>query len=188
VPTKGRVLVDGQDFTGRGAQDFVRAGVAHAPEGRSVFATLSVQENLTLAFRKKFGRKGVSSALDRVCTMFPRLGERLNQLAGSLSGGEQRMLTLARVLVLEPRMLIADELSLGLAPIITDEVYAVLMQIKESGTSLLVIEQHIRHALEVADEVIVLDRGKVDYTGPADDVEALMRAFHTSAVENPIED
>jgi branched-chain amino acid transport system ATP-binding protein len=188
VPSKGRVLIDGQDFTGRATQDFVRAGVAHAPEGRSVFATLSVQENLTLAFRKKFGRKGVSSALDRVYTMFPRLGERQGQLAGSLSGGEQRMLTLARVLVLEPRLLIADELSLGLAPIITDEVYAVLMQIKESGTSLVVIEQHIRHALEVADEVIVLDRGQVDYIGPAGDVDALMQAFHTSAVENPIDD
>src|SRR4051794_31135868 len=188
VPTKGRVLVDGQDFTGREAQDYVRAGVVHAPEGRSVFATLSVEENLTLAFRKKFGRKGVPGALDRVYTMFPRLGERQGQLAGSLSGGEQRMLTLARVLVLEPRLLIADELSLGLAPIITDEVYAVLLRIKESGTSLVVIEQHIRHALEVADEVVVLDRGQVDYTGPADDVDALMEAFHPSDVENPIED
>ena len=179
VPTKGRVLIDGQDFTGRDTHDFVRAGVAHAPEGRSVFATLTVQENLTLAFRKKFGRKGVASALDRVYTMFPRLGERQGQLAGSLSGGEQRMLTLARVLVLEPRLLIADELSLGLAPIITDEVYAVLIRIKESGTSLMVIEQHIRHALEVADQVVVLDRGRVDYTGPAADVDALMGAFHT---------
>jgi len=188
VPTRGRVLVDGQDFTGRPTQDFVRAGVAHAPEGRSVFATLSVQENLTIAFRKKFGRKGVPSALDRVYTMFPRLGERQRQLAGSLSGGEQRMLTLARVLVLEPRLLIADELSLGLAPIITDEVYGVLMQIKESGTSLMVIEQHIRHALEVADEVVVLDRGTVGYSGPANDVDALMEAFHPSAVENPIDD
>ncbi len=185
VPTRGRVLVDGQDFTGRDTHDFVRAGVAHAPEGRSVFATLSVHENLTLAFRGKFGRNGVGAALDRVYSMFPRLGERQSQLAGSLSGGEQRMLTLARVLVLEPRLLIADELSLGLAPIITDEVYKVLMRIKESGTSLVVIEQHIRHALEVADQVVVLDRGRIDYTGPADDLDGLMQAFHTSAVESP---
>ena len=92
------------------------------------------------------------------------------------------------MLVLEPRLLIADELSLGLAPIVTDEVYGVLVRIKESGTSLVVIEQHIRHALEVADQVVVLDRGQVDYTGPASDVDALMRAFHTSDVENPIED
>lgn len=186
VPTRGRVMIDGQDFTGRAAHDFVRAGVVHAPEGRSVFATLSVQENLMLAFRGKFGRQGVGTALGRVYEMFPRLGNRQTQLAGSLSGGEQRMLTLARVLVLEPRLLIADELSLGLAPIITDEVYKVLMRIKASGTSLVVIEQHIRHALEVADQVIVLDRGRVVYQGPTDDVTALMQAFQTSDIESPI--
>jgi branched-chain amino acid transport system ATP-binding protein len=180
VPTRGRVLVDGQDFSGRPTQDFVRAGVAHAPEGRSVFATLSVQENLTIAFRKKFGRRGVASALDRVYTMFPRLGERQGQIAGSLSGGEQRMLTLARVLVLEPRLLIADELSLGLAPIITDEVYEVLARIKESGTSLMVIEQHVRHALEVADVAVVLDRGRIAHSGPADDIDVVMQTFGTA--------
>jgi branched-chain amino acid transport system ATP-binding protein len=181
VPTRGRVLVDGQDFTGRPAQDFARAGVVHAPEGRSVFATLSVQENLVLALRPKFGRKGVATALDRVFEMFPRLGERQNQLAGSLSGGEQRMLTLSRVLVVEPRLLIADELSLGLAPIITDEVYEVLARIKESGTSLMVIEQHVRHALEVADVAVVLDRGRVMHRGPADDIDVVMQTFGTRA-------
>jgi len=186
VPTTGRVIIDGQDFTGRPTQDYVRAGVAHAPEGRSVFATLTVEENLTLAFRKKFGRRGVATALGRVYELFPRLGDRQSQLAGSLSGGEQRMLTLARVLVLEPRVLIADELSLGLAPIITDEVYEVLMQIKESGTSLVVIEQHIRHALDVADRVIVLDRGEVAYEGPSDDADGLMDAFRIADVRNPI--
>jgi branched-chain amino acid transport system ATP-binding protein len=181
VPTKGRVLVDGQDFTGRPAQDFARAGVVHAPEGRSVFATLSVQENLVLALRPKFGRKGVPAALDRVYELFPRLGERQGQLAGSLSGGEQRMLTLARVLVVEPRLLIADELSLGLAPIITDEVYAVLARIKESGTSLMVIEQHVRHALEVADVAVVLDRGRIAHAGPADDIDVVMHTFGTAS-------
>ena len=186
VPTRGRVTIDGQDFTGRATQDFVLAGVAHAPEGRSVFATLSVEENLVLAFRRKFGRDGVAPALARVYELFPRLGDRHTQVAGSLSGGEQRMLTLARVLVLEPRVLIADELSLGLAPIITDEVYKVLMRIKDSGTALVVIEQHIRHALDVADEAIVLDRGEIVYRGPTGDVEALMGAYRTSEVENPI--
>jgi branched-chain amino acid transport system ATP-binding protein len=186
VPTAGRVMIDGQDFTGRAAHDFVRAGVVHAPEGRSVFATLSVRENLTLAFRRKFGRQGVGSALGRVYDMFPRLGDRQTQLAGSLSGGEQRMLTLARALVLEPRLLIADELSLGLAPIITDEVYRVLTLIKASGTSLMVIEQHIRQALEVADHAVVLDRGRVVHRGPTDDATALMQAFQTSEIENPL--
>ena len=180
VPTKGRVLIDGRDITGSPAQDFAGAGVAHAPEGRSVFATLTVRENLTIAFRKRFGRNGVAAALDRVYELFPRLGERQGQLAGSLSGGEQRMLTLARVLVLEPRVVIADELSLGLAPIITDEVYGVLEQIKGSGAALVVIEQHVRHALEVADLVVVLDRGQIVYKGPSRDVDALMAAFRAS--------
>lgn len=180
VPTSGRVLIDGRDITGKPAQDFAAAGVAHAPEGRSVFATLTVRENLTIAFRKRFGRNGVAAALDRVYELFPRLGERQGQLAGSLSGGEQRMLTLARVLVLEPRVVIADELSLGLAPIITDEVYAVLEQIKGSGAALVVIEQHVRHALQVADLVVVLDRGQIVHRGPSSDVDALMAAFRAT--------
>ena len=186
VPTAGRVRIDGRDVTGCPAQDFARAGVAHAPEGRSVFATLSVRENLTIGFRKRFGRHGVGAALDRVYELFPRLGERQNQLAGSLSGGEQRMLTLARVLVLEPRVVIADELSLGLAPIITDEVYGVLARIKASGAALVVIEQHVRHALEVADLVVLLDRGQIVYTGPSADVDGLMDAFRADTADAPV--
>lgn len=186
APTTGRVLVDGRDVTGSPAQDFARAGIAHAPEGRSVFATLSVRENLTLGFRKRFGRSGVQPALDRVYELFPRLGERQSQLAGSLSGGEQRMLTLARVLVLEPRVVVADELSLGLAPIITDEVYGVLARIKASGAALIVIEQHVRHALEVADLVVVLDRGRIVYKGPSGDLDALMAALRTGAEDEVI--
>ena len=98
--------------------------------------------------------------------MFPKLGERRKQAAGTLSGGEQRMLTLARVLVLRPRLLIADELSLGLAPIVTGEVYRVLHQVRESGCALLVVEQHLDHALELADEVVTLAQGEVGYCGP----------------------
>ena len=176
-PISGRVLVDGVDLSGKAPYRFARAGIAHAPEGRSVFATLTVEENLSLVFRRAFGRRGVADALERVYELFPRLGDRRRQLAGSLSGGEQRMLTLSRVMVLEPRVLIADELSLGLAPIITDEVYRVLGRIKASGTALVVVEQHVHHALEVADRAVVLDRGRVTYEGPASDVPALMAAF-----------
>ncbi len=129
APSAGRVMVSGQDLTGHDAHDFARAGIAHAPEGRSVFGTLSVEENLVLPFRRQFGRVGQGPALEKAYELFPRLGERRRQEAGSLSGGEQRMLTLARVLVLEPKLLIADELSLGLAPIITNEVYDVLRRI-----------------------------------------------------------
>jgi branched-chain amino acid transport system ATP-binding protein len=129
-----------------------------------------VQENLELTFRRSRGRAGVAAGLDEAYTMFPRLGERRRQQAGTLSGGEQRMLSLARVLVEQPRLLIADELSLGLAPLIVDEVYRTLETIKSTGTTLLIIEQHVGHALAIADDVIVLVKGEVAYRGPASEV------------------
>jgi branched-chain amino acid transport system ATP-binding protein len=176
-PSAGRVLVSGHDLTGHEAHDFARAGIAHAPEGRSVFGTLSVEENLLLPFRRQFGRAGQGPALERAYELFPRLGERRRQEAGSLSGGEQRMLTLARVLVLEPKLLIADELSLGLAPIITNEVYDVLRRILAGGTALLVIEQQVEHALSLADHVIVLERGQITSSGSPDQIDATAESF-----------
>ena len=142
-----------------------------------MFATLSVEENLVLPFRRQFGRAGQAAALDKAYELFPRLGERRRQEAGSLSGGEQRMLTLARVLVLEPELLIADELSLGLAPIITNEVYDVLRRILANGTALLVIEQQVDHALALADHVIVLERGQIVSSGPPEQVDAVAESF-----------
>lgn len=176
-PTAGTVLIDGVNMSGRPAQDFARAGIAHAPEGRSIFSTLTVEENLTLPFRAQFGRGGVAAALDRAYAMFPKLGERRGQIGGSLSGGEQRMLTLARVLVMEPRLLVADELSLGLAPIITTEVYRVLERILASGTSLLIVEQHLDHALALADVVVSLERGRVVYCGGPDGIDGSASFF-----------
>lgn len=166
VPTTGQVLIDGEDHSNAPTYRFARAGVAHAPEGRSVFATLTVEENLQLSFRRSKGRKGVSAALDQAYELFPRLGERRQQLAGTLSGGEQRMLSLSRVLVEKPKLLVADELSLGLAPIIVDSVYESLDSIRESGTALLIVEQHIGHALAIADEVALLDHGEISWQGP----------------------
>jgi branched-chain amino acid transport system ATP-binding protein len=164
------VRVDGQDLTGRPAHDFARAGIAHAPEGRAVFSTLTVRENLELAFRSGRVEGGVGAGLDRAFEMFPKLADRRSQQAGTLSGGEQRMLTLARVLVLRPRLLIADELSLGLAPIATTDVYRVLHQVRDAGCALLVVEQHLDHALALADHVVVLQQGEVRYTGPPEGV------------------
>lgn len=166
VPTSGQVLLDGVDVTGQRPYKFARLGVIHAPEGRSVFASLSVQENLELTFRRSRGRAGVQPALDEAYTLFPRLRDRRKQIAGTLSGGEQRMLALARVMVERPRLLIADELSLGLAPIIVDEVYRTLRTIRDAGTTLLLIEQHVHHALGIADDAIVLVKGEVAYAGP----------------------
>jgi len=165
APSAGQVEVNGADFSHRPAQAFATAGIAHAPEGRSVFATLNVEENLALPFRRQFGRVGLRAAIDRAYELFPALSQRRRQNAGSLSGGEQRMLTLARVLVLEPKLLIADELSLGLAPIITTDIYHVLERILEAGTALLVVEQHVDHALALAQQVVVLERGKVVLSG-----------------------
>jgi branched-chain amino acid transport system ATP-binding protein len=179
APTAGHVRIDGADLTGRPAQVFARSGIAHAPEGRSVFATLTVEENLLLPFTRQFGRSGQAAALDRAIDLFPALARRRKQSAGSLSGGEQRMLTLARSLVLEPRLLVADELSLGLAPIITNEVYETLERILGSGTALLVIEQQIDHALALADRVVVLHRGIVTFDGaPADAGDDITAFLH----------
>ena len=169
VPTAGRVLVAGEDLTGARPYRFNRAGISHAPEGRSVFATLSVEENLTLAFRRTLGRQGAAGGLAKAYEMFPVLEQRRRQQAGTLSGGEQRMLSMARVLVEEPRVLVADELSLGLAPIIVERTYESLRRLREQGTALLIIEQHVTHALALCDRVAVLDHGTVLWTGPSDE-------------------
>jgi branched-chain amino acid transport system ATP-binding protein len=147
-------------------------------EGRSVFASLTVEENLVLTFRQALGKQAVASTLERAYTTFPRLGERRSQEAGTLSGGEQRMLSLARVLAAPPRVLIADELSLGLAPIVVDEVYRVLGAIRDAGASLLIVEQQVTRALQLADHAVVLGKGAVQYAGPVaglrDEAERLL--------------
>ena len=169
APEAGAVLVEGQDLTGAQPHRFVRAGVAHATEGRSVFASLTVEENLRLSFRRSLGASGVVGALAQVYEQFPALERRRSQDAGALSGGEQRMLSLARVLVERPKVLIADELSLGLAPIIVDEIYAQLALLREAGSSLLIVEQHVSHALALCDRALLLEHGQVIWEGPADD-------------------
>lgn len=171
APTSGAVLVDGNDLTGARTYKFAQAGVAHAPEGRSTFATLTVEENLELSIRRIRGGSGVKAGLDEAFEMFPALADRRDQMAGTLSGGQQRMLAMARVLVDAPKVLIADELSLGLAPMIVEQVYEMLARIRAAGTALLVIEQHVSHALALCDRVVLLDHGTVAWTGPADEAE-----------------
>ena len=181
-PTGGAVVVDGTDLTGAATHRFVRAGVSHAPEGRSVFATLTVAENLELSFRRLVGRSGLDLALDRAYSCFPVLGMRRDQAAGTLSGGEQRMLSLARVLVEAPKVLIADELSLGLAPIVVDELYESLRRLQDEGTALLVVEQQVGHAVALAARVAVLSHGAVSWIGTSDAASAVVRqAFEPAA-------
>jgi branched-chain amino acid transport system ATP-binding protein len=184
-PTAGEVFCDGVDMTGERPYRFARRGIVHAPEGRSVFASLTVSENLEMTFRRSRGRNGVREALDEAFTLFPRLGERRRQVAGTLSGGEQRMLSLARVMVEQPHLLIADELSLGLAPIVVDEVYATLARIRDAGTTLLIVEQHVHHALAIADDAIVLVKGEVAYSGPVSELGDLQARVFGAADSQP---
>jgi branched-chain amino acid transport system ATP-binding protein len=171
----GAVFVDGADMTARPTFAFARAGVAHAPEGRSVFASLTVEENLVLSIRRIRGRSGVRAELDDAFELFPVLGDRRAQQAGTLSGGQQRMLAMARVLVDAPKLLIADELSLGLAPTIIEQIYGVLARVRNAGTAVLVIEQHVAHALALCDRVVALDHGTVLWTGePASAAERVL--------------
>jgi branched-chain amino acid transport system ATP-binding protein len=174
----GRIHLSGEDITRMPTYKIARLGMAHVVEGRGVFSSLTVEENLTLAFRQRAGRRLLSANLERAYTAFPLLGERRRQLAGTLSGGQQRLLSLAKVLVVPPRILIADELSLGLAPVVVDSVYEGLSEINRNGTALVVVEQQVSRVLELASQAVVLDRGSVAYdgdpAGASQAVEALM--------------
>ena len=165
--TSGTLHVAGQNVTGRPAYKIARTGVAHVPEGRGVFATLTVEENLLLAFRQRGGRRVAADSLTRAYEAFPVLGDRRKQRGGTLSGGQQRLLSLAKVLVVPPRLLVADELSLGLAPVVIDAVYDGLREINRAGTALLVVEQQVDRALALADGAVVLEHGSVAFDGPA---------------------
>ena len=172
--TAGRVVFDGNDLVGLPPWRIAALGVAHAPEGRSVFSTLTVEENLVLGFRAALGKAGTPDALERAYRAFPQLGERRSQTAGTLSGGEQRMLSLARVLANPPKLLVVDELSLGLAPVVVEEVFETLAAIRAEGTALLIVEQHVGRALSLADAAVLLAKGRVVHAGPVSELGDLV--------------
>jgi branched-chain amino acid transport system ATP-binding protein len=165
--THGAIRLSGHDVTGRPAYKIARAGMAHVPEGRGIFANLTVEENLVMAFRQRAGRRRVPESLDRAYQAFPVLGERRKQAGGTLSGGQQRLLSLAKVLVVPPHLLVADELSLGLAPVVIEAVYRGLREINQAGTALLVVEQQVDRALDLATDAVILEHGTVAFAGPA---------------------
>lgn len=189
--TSGRVVFDGNDVTGLPAYKIARSGMAHVVEGRGVFSSLTVEENLTLVFRQRDGRGNLAANLDRAYTAFPILGERRKQMAGTLSGGQQRLLSLAKVLVVPSKVLVADELSLGLAPVIVDQVYDGLREINRNGTALVVVEQQVHRVLELATWAVVLDHGSVSYegepSGASQAVEALMARREEAAATGAAE-
>lgn len=172
--TSGKVTFAGRDITRMPAYKIARLGMVHVPEGRGIFSSLSVEENLLLSFRQRVPKRSVATALELAYSSFPVLSERRTQTAGTLSGGQQRILALARVLATPPRLLIVDELSLGLAPAIVDTVYEALVAIRNTGCAVLVVEQQVDRALSIADEALLLARGRVAWTGPPSDATQAM--------------
>jgi branched-chain amino acid transport system ATP-binding protein len=173
----GRVVFAGADITKMPAYRIARLGMSHVVEGRGVFSTLTVEENLTLAFRQREGRGKLRENLERAYTAFPILGQRRKQSAGTLSGGQQRLLSLAKVLVVPSKVLVADELSLGLAPVVVDTVYDGLREINRNGTALVVVEQQVHRVLELATWAVVLDHGAVAYEGEPSGAGAVMESL-----------
>jgi branched-chain amino acid transport system ATP-binding protein len=164
--TSGRVRFNGVDITKRAAFKLSAEGLAHIPEGRGIFPGLSVAENLRMAV-KQLKRGEREDAIEQAIERFPVLGERRRQGAGTLSGGEQQMLALARALAVTPRLIIADEMSLGLAPLVADAVFEGLDQARKSGITVVLIEQFVHRALGLADRCVILTRGRVGWSGPA---------------------
>ncbi|HUY67370.1 MAG TPA: ABC transporter ATP-binding protein [Acidimicrobiales bacterium] len=183
--TGGTIRMGGRDVTGQSAYRIARAGMAHVPEGRGIFANLTVEENLVLVFRQRLGRKSVADALDRAYDGFPVLGERRRQRGGTLSGGQQRLLSLAKVLVAPPHVFVADELSLGLAPVVIETVYEGLRRINQAGTALLVVEQQVDRAVALAQEAVILEHGTVAFSGPADRAKEAMERMLASRTGGP---
>ncbi|MGH9044126.1 MAG: ABC transporter ATP-binding protein [Acidimicrobiales bacterium] len=187
VPRSGRFLVGGKEMTGEPKWLVSRRGVASLPEGGGLFSGLSVEENLALTFRRRLGRPKVQPAIEQVFERFPMLAERRRQPAGTLSGGQQRLLALAKVLGGSPRVIVADELSLGLSPAAADDVYEQLSVLHSEGRALLVIEQQTDRVLKLADRAVVLDRGSVVFEGNpgsgADVLSSILRAGSNDSKE-----
>ena len=164
-PLAGRVVFDGKETTGRPAEAIVRRGLCLAPEGRRLFPRMSVHENLLMGAYTRRDRDGIRADMENAFTLFPRLKERSTQLAGTLSGGEQQMLAIGRALMSRPRLLMLDEPSLGLAPILVETIFSIIRDINKQGTSILLVEQNARQALQVAHRGYVLETGEIVQTG-----------------------
>jgi len=188
APAAGTVRIAGQDVTGRATSKISRLGVAYVPEERAIFPHLSVMDNLRILLRYAVPKDERAAALDRALELFPVLGERRRQQAGTLSGGEQQMLSLARVLAAPPTLLVADEMSLGLAPRLVDLVFDSLRRARDEGVTILLIEQYVEHALAFADEAVILRRGRLVWRGPPSAAHAELAAGYLGSADTPPSD
>jgi branched-chain amino acid transport system ATP-binding protein len=170
TPKQGRIVFRGKDITRRSPHDIVEMGISQSPEGRRLFPHMSVLENLEMGAFQRSDRRGIREDLDRVYGLFPRLAERKQQRAGTMSGGEQQMCAIGRALMARPRLLMLDEPSMGLAPIFVEKIFEIIHEINEQGTTILLVEQNALMALDAADRGYVLETGRVAL---ADDAKSL---------------
>ncbi|MCC8162321.1 MAG: ABC transporter ATP-binding protein, partial [Lachnospiraceae bacterium] len=179
-PKKGSVSFEGKEITKTPAYKIVESGIAQVPEGRRVFASLSVLQNLRLGAYTRKNKQEIEETLQMVYSRFPRLEERKNQPAGTLSGGEQQMLAMGRALMSEPRILLMDEPSMGLSPIFVNEIFDIIQKVSEAGTTVLLVEQNAKKALSIADRGYVLETGRIVLEGKASELmndESVKKAY-----------
>ena len=170
-PSAGSIVHGGKSIAGLPSHRIARMGIAHVPEGRGVFADMSVRENLEMGAYTRSSRKEVEESFERVFSLFPRLAERENQLSGTLSGGEQQMLAIGRGLVQRPDLLLLDEPSMGLSPVLVGEIFRMIGEISKAGTTILLVEQNASMALAIADRGYVLEGGEITLSGKASDLQ-----------------
>ena len=179
-PREGSIEFNGVNITAKPAQDIVRMGIVHVPEGRKIFARMTVMENLYMGAFTVNDKVQIKRDIQEMFTRFPRLAERKNQLGGTLSGGEQQMLTIARGLMSHPKLLLLDEPSMGLAPLLVEQIFEIIQTINEQGTTILLVEQNAQMALAVSDRAYVIETGTITIEGNGDDLlknDSVVKAY-----------
>ncbi|OCA88647.1 ABC transporter ATP-binding protein [Pradoshia sp. D12] len=169
-PKQGQIMYQGKSIGGKAAQVIVKQGISHVPEGRRVFANMTVEENLQLGAYLRRDRAGIKEDMEKVFDLFPRMNERLKQPAGTLSGGEQQMLAMGRALMAKPKLLLLDEPSMGLAPLLVKTIFRIIEEINNAGTTILLVEQNANLALSIANRAYVVETGKIVLSGSADEL------------------
>ncbi|MFE4704814.1 ABC transporter ATP-binding protein [Peribacillus simplex] len=171
-PKQGKIIYEGQSIGGKAAQSIVKMGISHVPEGRRVFANMTVEENLQLGAYLRKDKAGIKQDMEKVYELFPRLLERLKQQSGTLSGGEQQMLAMGRALMAKPRLLLLDEPSMGLAPLLVKQIFNIIEEINKTGTTILLVEQNANLALSIADRAYVVETGRIVLSGKSEELTA----------------